>query len=47
MSGLQVQREQTLAEAKSEIQTCEAKASFDEHDIRNRKSQIDTRDWNL
>ena len=36
-----------LAEAKSETQKYEAKASFDEKYIRNLKSQIDTRDWDL
>ena len=47
MSVLQVQREQIPAEAKSEIQKYEAKASFDENYIRNLKSQIDTRDRDL
>ena len=47
MSALQVQREQILAEARFEIQKYEARASFDEYCIRNLKSQIDTRDWDL
>ena len=41
------EREQMLAEAKPETQKYEAKASFDEKYIRNLKSQIDTRDWDL
>ena len=36
-----------LAEAKSETQNYEAKASFDENYTRNLTSQIDTRDWDL
>ena len=47
LSVLQVQREQILAEAKSEIQKYEAKASLDENYFRNLESQIDTRDWDL
>ena len=35
------------AEARFEIQKYEARASFDEYCIRNLKSQIDTRDWDL
>ena len=41
------QRQQILAEAKSEIQKYEAKASSDENYIRNLKSHIDTRHWDL
>ena len=47
MSALQVQREQILAETKSEIQKCEAKASFDEFFFAIWKSQIDIRDWDF
>ena len=47
MSALQAHREQILAEAKSEIQKFEAKASFDENSIRDLKSQMDTRYWDL
>ena len=43
----QVQREQILADAKSEIQKCEAKASFDDFFFRELKSQIDIRDWDF
>ena len=47
MAAQQVQREEILAEAKLEIQTYEEKASFDENYIRDLRSQIDSRDWDL
>ena len=47
MSALQVQRERILAEAKFEIQKYEERPSYDENYIRNLKSQIDSRDWDL